>query len=190
MRHAEECLAVATQTGDTQMVCAAHSLLAELELQDGQPENAHSRLQALAPGDEGLDLHSILPTLAEACLTLGYADGAQRYLEEGMRKAATSHSRIGLVDLQRVQVLTLIQQRRWDEAAAVLDRALQAAHSMPYPYAEARLLHTAALLHQQMGDQAQAERSLNEAHAAFQRLGAKRLLGAQPVSDCPGIATQ
>jgi tetratricopeptide (TPR) repeat protein len=172
LRHAEECLAIATQTGDGQMIRAGQSLLAEQELRDGRPGDARVRLQALESNDEGLDLRSTLPALAEACLMLGDMDAAQRYIEDGRRKAVNSHHRVGLVDIQRVQALALIEQHLWDGAVAVLAQALQSARAMPYPYAEARLLHAAGLMHMRRGDHEQARRYLDEARAVFQRLGA------------------
>jgi hypothetical protein len=55
---------------------------------------------------------------------------------------------------------------------AILDQALQSARTMPYPYAEARLLYTAGFLYIRIGEQEQGRRCLDEARAAFERLGA------------------
>jgi tetratricopeptide (TPR) repeat protein len=113
---------------------------------------------------------------------LGDLEEAQRCIEDGMRKAAASHSQVGLVDIQRVQALALIQQRRWVEARAVLDQALQSARSMPYPYTVARLLYAYGLMHLEMGEQAQAQQCLDEGRAVFQRLGARVPSGDMPAT--------
>jgi hypothetical protein len=45
---------------------------------------------------------------------------------------------------------------------------------MPYPYAEARLLHLAGRLHAQVGKPEAAREQLAAAQAIFQRLGARK----------------
>jgi hypothetical protein len=44
---------------------------------------------------------------------------------------------------------------------------------MPYPYAEARLLHAGGLLHAGKGEPEQARQRLMDALAIFRRLGAR-----------------
>jgi tetratricopeptide (TPR) repeat protein len=46
------------------------------------------------------------------------------------------------VDALRVEAAVWFRQRRWGEAEADLEEALDLARQMPYPYAEAKLLFT------------------------------------------------
>jgi tetratricopeptide (TPR) repeat protein len=193
VQYAEECLTIATRTEDVQILRAGHSLLAEQDLEDGRPEIARARLQALKPDEEGLDLRSILPTLAEACLMMGDLDAAHTYIADGVTKATTSHSRVGLVEVLLVQALALMAQERRQEGAAVLDEALRLARAMPYPYAVARLLSVDSLWHICAGQEPQARQKLDEANAVFHRLGAVRPLrlaaGVAGVAD-PGALSR
>jgi tetratricopeptide (TPR) repeat protein len=170
--HAEECLTIAARIVDVHVLSAGQGLLAEKELQNCRPEDARARLRSLKREQEGLDLHSSLPTLAEACLGVGEIDEAEAYVEEGMRKASTSHNRVELVDILRVRALTLMARERWAEAADAVDQGLRLARAMPYPFAVGRLLYTDGLLHGRTGEAEKAQERLEEAAAIFQSLGA------------------
>jgi tetratricopeptide (TPR) repeat protein/transcriptional regulator with XRE-family HTH domain len=173
-RLGDECLAIAEQTADDQIRAAGQALLAERELQEDRPEAARARLRALARenGRLGLDLHSTLPTLAEACLAVGEMREAEACIDEGVQKAATSHSRVDDVMLARVRALAMM---RWEDlagAAVVLGEAIALARAMSYPLAEARLLTTRALLRKHAGDVEAAREDLDAAVTLFERLGA------------------
>jgi hypothetical protein len=60
----------------------------------------------------------------------------------------------------------------WQEAQCTLDEALMLARGMPYPYAEARLLHVCAEPHAQRREDDAAREKLAAAQALYQRLGA------------------
>jgi tetratricopeptide (TPR) repeat protein len=74
----------------------------------------------------------------------------------------------------RVQAMIAIQKGRWDEAIAALEEGLELARSMPYPYAEGRLLHVYAELYLQKGEPGPARECLEAALAIFRRLGARK----------------
>jgi len=56
----------------------------------------------------------------------------------------------------------------------VLEEGLTLAHSMPYPYAEAHLLHVYGAMHAQRGEPEPARERLEAALAIFRRLGARK----------------
>jgi hypothetical protein len=77
-----------------------------------------------------------------------------------------------LVEALRVQALVALRRERWAEAARNLEEGLDLARGMPYPYAEARLLHLAGVLHTQTGEPDVARERWEAALAGFTRLGA------------------
>jgi len=84
-----------------------------------------------------------------------------RAAELGVRaveRARKTGEILALVDALRVLGMVLVQQGQLEEAGMVFDEGLALARSLPYPYAEARILV-------EMG-------ALDEALAIFRRLGA------------------
>jgi tetratricopeptide (TPR) repeat protein len=171
-RYAQECLTLGAQVADRKVLQGGTILLAEHELREGRPGEALRRLEALDGDAEGLDLHSALPALAEACLMAGDLTKAQRCIEDGLQQAALAHNRVVRVDLLRVKALLLIERGQGEDAAAVLDEALGLARAMPYPFAVARLLQADGIVRLRRGDWEAAQRSLDEALGLFQSLGA------------------
>src|SRR5207244_13627169 len=82
--------------------------------------------------------------------------------------------RLTLVDALRVQAMVAMRQCHWQEAEKALEESLSLAHSMPYLYAEARLLHVYGQMHAQKGEVEPARERLKGALAIFQRLGARK----------------
>jgi Flp pilus assembly protein TadD len=78
------------------------------------------------------------------------------------------------VEALRVRAKVLSMRGRAEEAAAALEEALSWASPMPYPYAEARLLHEYGLLHIREGESKEARKRLSAALGIFGRLGAKK----------------
>jgi transposase len=81
--------------------------------------------------------------------------------------------RLVVVEALRVQTLIALPHEQWTEAARSLEEGLALARSMPYPYAEARLLHVYGRLHSQKGEPQAARERLEAARAIFARLGAR-----------------
>jgi tetratricopeptide (TPR) repeat protein len=92
----------------------------------------------------------------------------------GIRLAREQNHRLALVDALRVQAMVAIRQERWDEAERSLEEGVALARSMPYPYAEARLLHIYGEMHLQKGEPEPARKRLEAALAIFRRLGARK----------------
>jgi tetratricopeptide (TPR) repeat protein len=177
-RNAGECLVFAERTSDRQILQAGNTLLAEHELQEDRPEDAYARLSTLQPDAHGLELYSLLPVLAEACVATGHMNEAQGYIEIGMQRAEASNNRVARIELLRVRALSLIAGGSPNDARAVLEQALEMARAMSYPYAVARLL-TAAAMSQAVTRSSQSPSiDISEARSIFRRLGATWYLRA------------
>lgn len=70
--------------------------------------------------------------------------------------------------------MVALRQQYWEEATTALEEGVALARSMPYPYAEGRLLHVYGQMHIQKGEPALARERLEAALAIFQRLGARK----------------
>ncbi len=187
----QEALALAETTGDLQALRWAAAVLAELELLEGRPDAAVACLEPLRDrtGLEEYDVTALLPILAWAYLEQGRLDEAATTVEWALARARPEQMRLVLVEALRVQALVALRQgRRLDrdslqaaggqsprvEAARSLAEGLALARAMPYPYAEARLLHVAGALHAQQGEPEVARERWEAAQAIFHRLEARR----------------
>jgi tetratricopeptide (TPR) repeat protein len=146
-------------------------VLAECAVREGHPERARARLAPLerAAGDASL----VLPAFAWAHLEVGDVAAAATLVGRSITSARARNDRLTLVDALRVQALVALHQQRWAEAEQVLEEGLALAHSMPYPYAEARLLHIHGTLHARRSEPGPARERLEAALTIFRRLGAR-----------------
>ena len=172
----EESCAISVRGGDLVPLRWAQVELAEHDLLMGRPEAARARLEPLLdrPGLEEGQVVFLLPPLAQAHLELGAVEQAAALVAQGVRRARAQPNQRALVGAQRVQGLVQTRQGGWAEAERAVEEGLALARGMPYPYAEARLLHVAGLLHIQKGEPEQAWERLTAALALFQRLGARK----------------
>jgi tetratricopeptide (TPR) repeat protein len=166
-------MALAEGTGDRQALELIHLSLAELELLRGEPERAIARLEPLAELVGGF-LALIEATLAWACLERGDAERAEELAKGAVRRAGQQQERLALADALRVQAMVLVRLARPDEASQVMEEGLSLARSLPYPYAEARILSGMGIALAQQGESEGARDRLEEALAIFRRLGAKK----------------
>jgi tetratricopeptide (TPR) repeat protein len=175
-RYLEEACAYASRSGDLQALRQAAGPLAELEILEGRSDAAHARLVPLLdrPRLEEYDVTALLPVLAWAHLELGEVTQARDVVEQALRRTRPENLRLALVDALRVQAMILACEERVSEAERVLEEGLLLARSMPYPYAEARLLHLSGRLHAQVGKPEAAWEQLGAALAIFQQLGAAK----------------
>jgi hypothetical protein len=72
-------------------------------------------------------------------------------LEPALARLRAEHLRLALVQALGVQARLAMRQGHWQDALGALSEGLDVARAMPYPYAEARLLHVAGLLHAAQG---------------------------------------
>jgi class 3 adenylate cyclase/tetratricopeptide (TPR) repeat protein len=169
-----EAVAVTEETGDWQFREIAQASLAELDVLEGRPEEAINRLEPLAE-QEDAGLAWILSPLAWAYLARDEEEQIRRAEETAERAVARGRQQPGfLADALWIKGMVLIRQGRHEDAERALDEGLKLAGSLPYPYAEARILHQLGLLEQRRGEHRQARQHLEEALAIFQRLGARK----------------
>jgi tetratricopeptide (TPR) repeat protein len=155
----QRALVMSEERDDRQALETIHTSLAELELLRGEPEAAIIRLEPLA-GREGGFRVIIETILAWALLEAGEETRADELVGETVARGRAQGEKLALVDALRVHGMVLTKLQQKDEAAAVLEEGLELARSLPYPYAEARIL-------------AELDR-LEEALAIFRRLGARK----------------
>jgi tetratricopeptide (TPR) repeat protein/transcriptional regulator with XRE-family HTH domain len=172
----EEDLALVEPMGDLDVLRGVQSRLAEYDLLTGRPEAALARLIPLLdrPGLEELGVTGLLPILGWAYLELGDMASAVEMAAQAVRRARSQSHRLAWVDALRVLAMAAMRRQAWAEARQALDEGLSMARAMPYPYAEARLLHVYGLIHAQVGEPEPARACLEAALVIFRRLGARK----------------
>jgi tetratricopeptide (TPR) repeat protein len=176
-RDLQEFLAIYERSGDLQALRICHGLLAAIDIGMERPAAARARLLPLLdrPGLQEADVTEyVLPNLAWACLELGEVAQAHDLALQAVQRARAEGNLPGLADNLRIQALVAIRQGCWEEARQALDEGLPLARSMPYPYAEARLLHVYGQLLATAGERGLAQERLEAALALFRRLGARK----------------
>lgn len=155
----ERSLGMAEVTRDRQLLESTNVAWAELEILRGESEAAINRLEPLA-GGEGAFLVLIEATLAWAYHEQGDAERAAELSIQAVGRARKTGEILALVDALRVLGMVFTKQGQLEEAGTVFHEGLALARSLPYPYAEARILV-------EMG-------ALDDALTIFQRLGAAK----------------
>jgi tetratricopeptide (TPR) repeat protein len=151
----------------------AAETLSKLDLLQGQSEAARDRLVPLAALESESQV-SALATLAWAYLACGQREQAIATANEAVKQARTPSCRLDLAEALGVQGMILAEQERWEEAERAFEEAVSLAHSMPYPYAEARALYEYGRMRCRQGEREQGCERLQEALAIFRRLGAQK----------------
>jgi tetratricopeptide (TPR) repeat protein len=175
-RALDEAITLSAGSGDYQVLRKVSRARAELDLLQGHAEVARARLEPLLdrPGLEEFDVTEFLPELAWAYLELGHLDQAQQTVVQALRRARAEQLRLILVDALRVQAMVAMRREQWEEATSALEEGITMAREMPYPYAEARLLHIYGQMHLQKGETESAHERLGAALVIFRRLGARK----------------
>jgi tetratricopeptide (TPR) repeat protein len=177
VRYLEEARSWAERSGNLHLLRLTQAWLAERDLLVGHPEAAQARLLPLLdrPGLQELDVTTcLLPILAQAYLQHGDVGKAEEVVAQASARGHGANLRLALVDALRVQAMVASRQGHWSEAADALEEGISLARSMPYPYAEARLLYVNGQLHAQKGEQEPAREWLDTALAIFRHLGARK----------------
>jgi tetratricopeptide (TPR) repeat protein/transcriptional regulator with XRE-family HTH domain len=174
-RYLEESSDLAVRSNHLLPLRAAQKLLAEYDLEEGHPAAAHARLAALLArsGVNEMDVHEVLPVLAWAHLELGRVAEAGAVIAQAICGMRADDNVLDLVDALRVQALVATRQGHWVAAEQALEEGLRHARRMPYPHAEARLLHTWGVLLLRKGEGEAAGHRLAAALEMFGRLGAR-----------------
>jgi tetratricopeptide (TPR) repeat protein/transcriptional regulator with XRE-family HTH domain len=175
-RYLEEGCAIADRGTNMTVPLQAHGLLAERQILEGRPEAACARLAPLRAGagqNPWVGAHVQL-TLAWAYLEMGHVAVADEMVGQAVARVRSQGHRLALVDALRVQAMVATRQGRWKDAERTLKEGLALARSMPYPYAEGRLLHVYGEMHAQKGEPEPARERLEAALAIFRRLGARK----------------
>jgi len=154
---------------------AALTHLAELDVLEGRPQDAVTRLEPIIAADLAWD-HAITlwSALAAAYLKLEDARQARRHAELAVAEAHRTGA--WLYGVGALQVRGAVQARQGDHdlAEAAYQEGLQRARAMPFPYGEARLLHAQGLLERQRGHEGAAHASFSAALTIAEALGAAR----------------
>jgi len=168
---------LAGRTGDLQALRWLGAMRAELDIRQGYPGHARARFASLLdrPGLEETDVAYMLPVLAWAHLEEGDLTVAADVAARAVDRARAHDHRVVLVDALRIDALVSCRAGHRREAVACLDQGLALAAAMPYPLAEARLLHAYGEVEGLIvGGSADAARErLEAALTIYERLGAR-----------------
>jgi tetratricopeptide (TPR) repeat protein/transcriptional regulator with XRE-family HTH domain len=165
-----------TQAEQGHGVPREHSLLAECELLLGRAAAARARLVRLLEGvhPDYMDVPFILARLAWAELDLGEISRAADTVAQASAASRARTNRLALLDALWVQGRLAARAEAWEEAERALAEGVALARGMPFPYAEARLLHVAGAMLAQKGEREPAQERLASALAIFRQLGARK----------------
>jgi len=171
-----EAIALAERNDDLQARRWAAAVMAELDILEGRADAAMARLIPLLdrPGLEECDVTTLLPVLAWARLEQGQIDQAAAVVGQALARARREEMRLVLAEALRVQALVALRQEDDDAAARALEEGVALARGIPYPYAEARLLHVDGRRRASAGRTGPAREQLEAARAIFRRLDARR----------------
>jgi tetratricopeptide (TPR) repeat protein len=175
-RYLEEGCTIADRSAGFGLFLDAPALLAEREILEGRPHAACTRLAPLldAAHEDVWGGPYAQATLAWAYLEMGDVAAADALVGQAVRRARVEGYGFALLEAERVQAMVSTRQGRWEEAERALEEGLAWATSMPYPYAEGRLLHAYGQMHTARGEPGPARQRLEAALAIFRRLGARK----------------
>jgi tetratricopeptide (TPR) repeat protein/transcriptional regulator with XRE-family HTH domain len=158
----------------------ALTYLADLDLLDGRPRDAVTRLHPVTadrplPAAEDLTWDTpveLLSVLAQAHLELGELDRARAYAGRAVDHARRMGAWVQGIRALEVHGMVLARDGHHDLARAAYQEGLDRAQAMPFPYGQARLLHADGLLDRQQQDHGAAHAKFAQALAILERLGA------------------
>jgi tetratricopeptide (TPR) repeat protein/transcriptional regulator with XRE-family HTH domain len=154
--------------------------LADLDLLDGRPQDAVTRLHPVTadrplPAVEDLTWDTpveLLSVLAEAHLEVDDLDRARAYAGRAVDHARRMGAWVQGIRALEVHGMVLARDGDHDLARAAYQEGLDRARAMPFPYGQARLLHACGLLDRQQQDHGAAQAKFAQALAILERLGA------------------
>ena len=154
--------------------------LADLDLLDGRPQDAVTRLHPVTadrplPAVDDLTWDTpveLLSVLAEAHLEVGDLDRARAYAGRAVDHARRMGAWVQGIRALEVHGMVLARDGDHDLARAAYQEGLDRARAMPFPYGQARLLHACGLLDREQQDHGAAQAKFAQALAILERLGA------------------
>ena len=154
--------------------------LADLDLLDGRPQDAVTRLHPVTaarplPPVEDLTWDTpveLLSVLAAAHLEVGDLDRARAYAGRAVDHARRMGAWVQGIRALEVHGMVLARDSHHDLARAAYQEGLDRARAMPFPYGQARLLYAYGLLDRQQQDHGAAHAKFAQALAILERLGA------------------
>jgi len=149
------------------------AVLAERELLQGNRDGALSRLRPLLTAPDWAEHLNLLLSLGAARLATGDLDGADDVAMKAIAEVTRQRLPVGLVDALRIQGAIAAQRHKWEDAESRLQRAVDLARDITYPWGEARALYEYGLAFAAKGEAHRAREQLEAASAIFQRLGAE-----------------
>jgi adenylate cyclase len=167
-----EALTVSRRTGDRLLLESTQSLLAELDILTGRPQEAVRRLEDLVAAEDVPPY--VQSVLAWALLETGAVGRGAQVVAEALHGAQVIHDHLDLVQGLLVHGMVLMRRGATHEATSAFNEGLEIARALPFPHVEARLLVQMGLLEQQRGNPVGARARLEEALLIFRRLGAKK----------------
>jgi tetratricopeptide (TPR) repeat protein/transcriptional regulator with XRE-family HTH domain len=172
-RQLEAIVASADPKRDLWTIRYVQHVLANVDLLEGKPEAALTRLEGLLdrPGLEEPLVNPLLWVMAEAHVELGHEEEAERIIADTMRRARAADQLTVVTELIRIRAMLRDRQRRWDESRAAFDEAVTYARQMPYLFAEARCRFHWGTMEDRAGNVERARQLLAEASAMFGELG-------------------
>ncbi len=170
-----DAIALAQEAGNHEVLRYAESRLVELEVLQGRSAEAIVRL---GPRQDLSNLTwwyevLVLSVLAEAYADTGEVARAEEWANLALSRGRKMTNRVDGVEALRVLAKSLSLQGRREEASAALEVALSWSRSIPYPYAEARILHEYGTLHIREGEPEKARERLSAGLEIFGLLGAE-----------------
>lgn len=173
----DEGMSIAREGDYHSSLLLAHCFLAEMEIVQGNPNAAVRRLaEVLTPEDierEDSIVSLALMFWAWAHVESGNLTDADRYAQLAIKRLTEENSVIELLTARRVDGMIAAARGEYERAAATFDEILDAARTIPYPYAEAYALYEYAMMDLGRGNRDDAMPRLGEALRIFQKLGAR-----------------
>ncbi len=131
------------------------------------------------------ELTGVLALLGWAHLALGDVRQSESYIASSVLRAWDLGQQCALADALRVRAVAAAYQERWEDAWASITEAQSLAHTLPYPYAEAKALVISAQFLMRLHKFERARAQADAAHGILRRLG-EQLYDARYAAGLPG----
>ena len=154
---------------------AALAHLAKLDVLEGRPQDAITRLHPLIASDLTWDYSvTFWSALAAACMRLGDLRHARAHAEQAVAEARRTGAWLYGIPALEVQGMVQARDGEHELAQGTYQEGLRRARAMRFRYGEARLLHASGLLDRAQGNEAAANEKFSAALAIAATLGAER----------------